>query len=164
LFKGPYHVDALMRVPLLWRPAACAETASAVVEAPVGLVDLAPTFCQIAGLPAPDWMEGAALPQDASAAGRHNHVFTEWDSELDDVSLHLKSVCAEGFVLTLYEPSSEYDGSEGELYDLARDPGQRVNRWDDPDLAELRRRLVALIDTDLPNRSTPKRLLQVAPV
>jgi arylsulfatase A-like enzyme len=164
LFKGPYHVDALMRVPLLWRPAACVETASAVVEAPVGLVDLAPTFCKIAGLPVPDWMEGAPLPQDAAAAGRRNHVFTEWDSELGEISLHLKSVCAEGFVLTLYEKSSEYDGSEGELYDLARDPGQRANRWDDPDLADLRRRLVALIDTGLPNRSTPKRLPQVAPV
>ncbi|MEI9988071.1 MAG: hypothetical protein WDN69_36185 [Aliidongia sp.] len=110
-------------------------------------------------------MEGAALPQDATAAAqRKGHVFTEWDSELGAVSLHLKSVCAEGFLLTLYEKSSEYDGSEGELYDLTRDPQQRHNRWDDPDLAAIRRRLTGLIDTELPNRWTPKRLPQVAPV
>jgi arylsulfatase A-like enzyme len=165
LFKGPYHVDALMRVPLFWRPAAMAEARPAVVDSPVGLVDLAPTFCRIAGLPAPDWMEGSVLPADAAAAvTRKPYVFTEWDSELGAVSLHLKSVCAEGFLLTLYERSSEYDGSEGELYDLARDPGQRVNCWDDPDFQAVRRRMTALIDTELPNRHAPKRLPQVAMV
>jgi len=165
LFKGPYHVDALMRAPLFWRPAASAGVAPAVVDAPVGLVDLAPTFCAIAGLPAPGWMEGAALPGDPQAASRRKgFVFTEWDSELGAITLHLKSVCAEGFLLTLYEASSEYDGSEGELYDLTRDPQQRRNRWDDPDLAGIRRRLTALIDDELPNRKTPKRLPQVASV
>src|SRR5439155_7600083 len=62
LFKGPYHVDALIRLPLVWRPAASAVTQPSVVTAPVGLVDLAPTFCSIAGLPVPDWMQGASLP------------------------------------------------------------------------------------------------------
>ena len=49
LFKGPYHVDALMRLPLIWRPAPSAGVApGAVVTRPVGLVDLAPTFSTIA--------------------------------------------------------------------------------------------------------------------
>ena len=70
LFKGPYHVDGLMRLPLLWRPAPSARVAPATVTAPVGLVDLAPTFCNIAGLEAPPWMEGQALPgDDADARG-----------------------------------------------------------------------------------------------
>ena len=47
LFKGPYHVDGLMRLPLIWRPAPSAGVAPAVVTRPVGLVDLAPTFCAI---------------------------------------------------------------------------------------------------------------------
>ena len=34
LFKGPYHVDALMRLPLVWRPAPSAGVAPAVVTAP----------------------------------------------------------------------------------------------------------------------------------
>ena len=45
LFKGPYHVDALMRLPLVWRPAPSTAATPAVVHRPVGLVDLAPTFC-----------------------------------------------------------------------------------------------------------------------
>ena len=50
-FKGPYHVDGLLRVPLIWCPSS--NVAPAVVRAPVGLVDLAPTFCAIAGIPVP---------------------------------------------------------------------------------------------------------------
>ena len=41
LFKGPYHVDALMHVPLIWRPAPSAQIAPADIPEPVGLVDLA---------------------------------------------------------------------------------------------------------------------------
>ena len=52
LFKGPYHVDALMRLPLVWRPAPSSRTAPRWSTAPVGLVDLAPTFCAIAGIDA----------------------------------------------------------------------------------------------------------------
>ena len=36
-----------------------------------------------------------------------------------------------------------HDGTEGELYDLADDPLQRVNRWDDPACAAVRSDLVA---------------------
>ena len=54
LFKGPYHVDGLMRMPLIWRPAPCGQRrCRRRLSRPVGLVDLAPTFCPIAGIPAP---------------------------------------------------------------------------------------------------------------
>src|SRR5207247_5510735 len=72
LFKGAYHCDALMRLPLVWRPAPNANVATARVARPVGLLDLAPTWCAIAGLPIPEWMEGHPLPvddDDADARG-----------------------------------------------------------------------------------------------
>ena len=50
LFKGPYHTDGLMRLPLVWRPAPSSASAPGEVSRPVGLVDLAPTFCDIAGV------------------------------------------------------------------------------------------------------------------
>src|SRR5690606_22878779 len=62
LFKGPYHVDALMRLPLIWRPAPCAGVPAAEVTAPVGHVDLASTFCRIGGIEPPEWVEGQPLP------------------------------------------------------------------------------------------------------
>src|SRR5204862_368828 len=62
LFKGPYHVDARMRLPLVWCPAPSSGLAASasVVSDPVGLVDLAPTFCEIAGLEPAEWMQGSA--------------------------------------------------------------------------------------------------------
>ncbi len=84
LFKGPYHVDALMRLPFVWRPAPSAAVPAGVVHRPVGHVDLAPTFCAIAGIEAPGWMEGRALPVDDGDADERGfeRVLTEWDSEL----------------------------------------------------------------------------------
>jgi arylsulfatase A-like enzyme len=49
LFKGPYHVDALMRLPLIWRPARSTRPEASVVSAPVSLVSLAATFLEVAG-------------------------------------------------------------------------------------------------------------------
>ena len=145
LFKGPYHVDALMRLPFVWRPAPSAGVAPATVTRPVGHVDLAPTFCAIAGLAARDWMEGHALPVSDGDADRRGfeRVLTEWDSELFGIGVHLRTICREGWVCTTYLPGSEHDGTEGELYSLADDPLQRVNRWDDPALAGVRSDLVA---------------------
>ena len=134
LFKGPYHVDGLMRLPLVWRPAPSAAPTPAVVHRPVGLVDLAPTFCAIAGVDTPDWMQGRALPvddEDADARG-FERVLTEWDSELFGVDVHLRTITRDGWVCTAYRAGTLHDGTEGELYDLVEDPLQRVNRWDDP--------------------------------
>ncbi len=145
LFKGPYHVDGLMRLPLVWRPARSAGVdVGASVTRPVGLVDLAPTFCSIAGLDAPPYMEGQALPtsdDDADARGIERAI-TEWDSELFGVGVHLRTVTRDGWVCTTYGPGTVHDGTEGELYDLSDDPLQQVNRWDDPACASIRSDLV----------------------
>ena len=161
LFKGPYHVDGLMRLPLVWRPAPMCGAAASVVTRPVGLVDLAPTFCAIAGVDVPDWMEGQALPHDdADAAHRgFERVLTEWDSELFGVGVHLRTIMRDRWVCTTYQPGFSHDGTEGELYDLVDDPLQRNNRWNDPSLRSLQSDLVA----DLWDHQ-PQQHLPLAPV
>lgn len=165
LFKGPYHVDALMRVPLVWRPALSQNAAPASVHHPVGLVDLAPTFCHIAGVAAPPWMEGRELPRDdADARARgFERVLTEWDSELFGVDVHLRTITRDGWVCTTYQPGFSHDGTEGELYDLGEDPLQQVNRWDDPALDTLRTDLLADLWDHQPPARTPRRRVE-APV
>lgn len=165
LFKGPYHVDALMRLPLVWRPAPSALTSPAVVTRPVGLVDLAPTFCAITGVEVPGWMQGKPLPADDRDAEsrRFERVLTQWDSELFGVDVHLRTVTRDDWVCTAYLPGTSHDGSEGELYNLAEDPRQRVNRWDDRALRSIREDLLAdLWDSQPP--AGPKRALLEAPV
>ncbi len=156
LFKGPYHVDGLMRLPLVWRPAPSSSQTPAMVSRPVGLVDLAPTFCAIAGLPVPEWMEGKPLPVDDGDADTRGfeRVLTEWDSDLFGVSVHLRTITRDGWVCTTYQAGTSHDGTEGELYDLANDPMQRENRWDDPSAAAIRSDLVAdLWDHQRPMKS-----------
>lgn len=165
LFKGAYHVDALMRLPLVWRPAPSTAVVPAVVTRPVGHVSLAPTFCSIAGLDVPEWMQHRPLPVDDAEADRRGfeRVLTEWDSEHDGVAMHLRTICRDGWVCTAYEPGTVHDGSEGELYSLADDPLQRVNRWDDPARRSVRDDLVADLHDALPPAREP-RLEKAAPV
>jgi arylsulfatase A-like enzyme len=168
-FKGPYHVDGLLRVPLLWRPAASAGVPPAVVDAPVGLVDLAPTFCAIAGLPPAAFMEGTPLPTEAGEA--RAPVLTTFDSNFAPVGMHLTTIFDGRWLCTAYAPSDRhggefpvswavwgrgctiprYDGSEGELYDCATDPGQRENLWSERRAD--RERLVEELRTRLPRRA-----------
>jgi arylsulfatase A-like enzyme len=165
MFKGPYHVDGLMRLPLIWRPAPSAGAAPSTVARPVGHVDLAPTFCAIAGLTPPQWMEGRPLPVDdgdADARG-FERVLTEWDSELFGVGVHLRTITRDGWVCSTYQPGFSHDGTEGELYNLADDPLQRVNRWDDPACAAVRSDLLADLRDHQPATAAPRRRVE-APV
>src|SRR6266550_1211256 len=179
IFKGPFHTDALMRLPMVWRPAPSAAVTPAVVAEPVGQLDLAPTFCEIAGVPAPEWIQGAPLPT-ASGSGRER-VLCEWDSQFPGYGMHLRTIYRDGWSCTAYEPSTigapnglekwfaatgmfgggigprssvAYDGSEGELYNDDDDPHQWVNRWDDPACKARKEDLVADLYDSLPSERT----------
>ena len=68
LLIGPDLTDHCCKLPFIWKPAANADVPAAEVEAPVGIIDLAPTFCQIAGAEIPDWMESQPLPKNETEA------------------------------------------------------------------------------------------------
>lgn len=169
MFKGPYHVTSLLHVPMLWRPAPSAGIAAADIPEPVGHVDLAPTFCEVAGIPVPAHMEGASLPT-LPGSGRRA-VITTFDSQFAPMGMHLRTIFAEDTLCTVYEPSTRdeggrfplywsvwgrgtvvprYDGSEGELYDLRDDPLQRHSRFHDPALRARRDRLIEELRALLP--------------
>lgn len=176
LFKGPYHVESLMRVPLIWRPARSAAIASAVIDEPVGHVDLAPTFLSIAGARVPGAMQGTALPTE-SGSGRER-VITTFDSQFANIGMHLRTIYRDGWICTAYEASTRdrggrfpfywtvwgrgsrrmprYVGSEGELYDLREDPRQWENRWDDPARRAIRDELLADLRAHLPPERLPR--------
>lgn len=169
LFKGPYHVESLLRIPMIWRPAPSANVDPAEVTEPVGHVDLAPTFCHVAGVDVPDWMEGKPLP---SAPGSdRKRVLTTFDSQFAPVGMHLQTIYQDGHLVTAYRPSTrdqggdfkllwkiwgtgsripDYRGGEGELYDCDEDPHQWANRWDDPAKRSLRDDLLAELRDHLP--------------
>ncbi len=185
LYKGPYHVDALMRVPFIWRPAPGAKIKPAEISEPVGHLDLAATFCSIANVPIPQWVEGKPLP---TAPGSDRHcVITEWDSQFAQIGIHLRTIYRDGWVCTVYEPSTRdygfdlapivramgndipplpdirYDGTEGELYNLDEDPRQWRNLWSDAGYAKIKSDLIADLYDQLPPARNP-RLAVESPV
>ena len=174
LYKGPYHTDALMRLPFVWRPAPSAGVAPTEIDDPVGQVDLAPTFCAIAGVEPAEWMQGRALPT-VPDAGTHERALCEWDSQFPGVGMHLRSIVRDGWLCTVYEESTDgqpngleeawgpqvlnlcgihYDGTEGELYRLDEDPFQHRNLWADAATQSVRRDLVADLYDSLPKERT----------
>lgn len=164
LFKGPYHTAGLMHLPMIWRPAPALGVAAAEIAAPVEQVDLAPTFCQIAGAAVPDWMDGRALPASAEEAAEQERqrTLTVWDSDYKGNDIHIRTIYRDGWICSAYEPGSLHDGSEGELYDLSTDPEQFVNLWDDPQRQTLKKELIADMYDSLPPQRTP-RLEKLAP-
>ena len=90
-------------------------------------------------------------------------MLTEWESEHGPVSLNLKSIYRDQWVCTRYAKSSLYEGTEGELYNLAEDPGSLINRWEDPAYQVLKAHLITDLDDNLPAAREP-RLLRLAPV
>jgi arylsulfatase A-like enzyme len=157
LFKGPHHVTSLMHLPMIWRPAPNARIAPQTIDAPVGQVDFAPTFCEIAGVEPGTWMEGAPLPRDAKAADDRETVFTEWDSEHNGISVSLRTLYRDDWIITAYGKSSIYEGTEGELYDLNSDPMQWRNLWDDPAAAALKKSLLEELRAKTPKLAEPHR-------
>ncbi|MGO9029906.1 MAG: sulfatase [Acidimicrobiales bacterium] len=178
LYKGPFHTDSLMRLPMIWRPASSAGVTPAAVTDPVGQVDLAPTFCSIAGVEPAEWMQGSVLPT-ADGTGRER-MLCEWDSQFPGYGMHLRTIYRDGWLCTAYQPSTagqpnglekgwgeavllpiaiQYDGTEGELYHLDEDPHQWHNRWDDPAVAGLQADLVDDLRSSL--GALPTRSLEV---
>lgn len=182
IFKGPFHVDSLMRVPLVYRPAASANVAPAQIDEPVSQVDFVPTFCDIAGVPAPPWAQGRPLPLDSSQ--RRERSITSWDSQYRKIGMRLRTIYRDGYTLTAYLPSTRneggrfplvetvwgsfgriphYKGTEGELYDHKNDPHQFHNLWDDPAYASIKSDLAADLFDNMPPSHTPPRKV-VTPV
>jgi arylsulfatase A-like enzyme len=132
IFKGPFGYDSLLNVPLVMRGPGV--PVGAVRTDPVGTIDLAPTMLAAAGQEPPKWMEGRVLDELP-----REHVLTENDFNIM-MSIPMRTITTERYKLHRY-----LEAPMGELYDLHDDPGEIVNRYDDPAYAAVRAELLALL-------------------
>jgi len=128
----------------------------------------------LAGVPAPSAMEGTPLPVTADPS--RTTVLTTFDSQFAAVGMHLRTIYKDGHLLTVYEPRTrdlggrfrviwsvwgagsrapDYDGSEGELYDVREDPHQWENLFSDPARRAIRDELREELYARLPPARTP---------
>ena len=142
LFKGPMHYEGLLRIALVVRGPDV--VAGRVERSPVSLIDLAPTFEAWTGADAMLLHDGRSLAPMLRGTGEaREYAYNEWDVGAGrcGVPLRLRTVRTERYKLTV-----ELDSGAGELYDLAVDPDEMDNRFDDPGIAGIARELRAMID------------------
>ena len=167
--KGPYHFDSVIRAPFLvsWPDQILP---GSVNDDPISLLDLAPTILYIAGVPIPErpvparleapgapsaWPGRSLLPH---LLGRDDvacepYALVEMDE--DYLGFKMRTLVTERHRITCYS-GREY----GELFDLAEDPQELHNLWDDPDRRAMRDELRLLLldrlmQTDI---SVPRQL------
>ena len=99
------------------------------------------------------------VPGDKSC----ERVVTEWIDTYDGNEIVMRTMVRDDFLITAYEKTNRYDGSEGELYALADDPQQWRNLWSDPGAATIKSDLLADMRDNVPEgREEP--LEKIAPV
>ncbi len=139
LYKGCRFYEGLVRVPMIWTwPGQIAQ--GVVSNALAELTDIVPTLLDICELEHPYKMMGRSLwplltgkvdPQE-----HRDYVRCEYYRTLladDFEGSYATMIRDERFKLVVYH------GHEvGELFDLAIDPGEYNNLWDDPDYVEVR--------------------------
>ncbi len=133
--KGPFHYEDLIRVPFIasWPGHIPAGSESSAL---LCLHDLPVTCLRAAGVEPGFGMTGAdQLPVlTGSAKAVRDHVIVE--NRHQPRTIHLKTLVTETHKLTIYR-----DEPFGELFDLAADPGELHNLWNDPAHADLKNRL-----------------------
>lgn len=127
--KAQYLSEALIRVPMLLKPPM--PYAGSVEPSLVSSVEIAATFLTAAGLPVPPNISPRSLTQFYGPVGERE-LWGELYAEARDI----RSI-RDGRYKLIYYAGRDY----GELYDLATDPIEKRNRWNDPSLRPERDRL-----------------------
>ncbi len=122
--------DARAADLLVARPLAAGVRSDALVET----VDIAPTLLEAAGLPVPESMQGRSLlpiltGQASRAPSRARRLREYYDAMGGHAGPHARD---DGTATAAGSLVVYHDHGVGELYDLANDPGEFDNLWDDP--------------------------------
>ena len=138
--KGPTPYEGLLRVGLILRGPGI--EAGRVVPDPVSTVDLAATFYDRAGIDCPEDIQSRSLEPVMGGDESRDVAYSEWNlhPSRTGVELQLRTVRAADAKLTV-----DLLSGAGEMYDLANDPDELENLFDDAARQGLRRELMDMI-------------------
>ncbi len=150
--KGPTPYEGLLRVGLIARGPGV--PAGRVVADPVSTVDLAATFYDYAGIECPDDIQSRSLKPLIEGGESRDVAYSEWNLHPSraGVELQLRTVRTGDAKLTV-----DLKSGAGEMYDLANDPDEMDNLFDDSGRRGLRRALTDMV------RARPGPLLDAFP-
>ena len=167
--KGPFHFDALLRMPMIWRwPGRI--TPGTRTSGLAGQIDFVPTVLEICGARIDEGMcsitPEAPMQRDplpgkslvAQLEGRCQKVRDRLliENDEDYLGTSLRTLVTDRYKLTVYSHQPDW----GELFDRRNDPSELHNLWDDPDARPTRERLtVELLYAYLAEQSPlPRRI------
>ncbi len=139
MFKGPIHYDGLLLVPYIWRVPGM--TVGRRVAAPASQLDFADTVCDLTGVERMGTSQGMSMRPvlEGEAESYRESAVIEFRSQYRR-HLDLTTIRTPQWKLTHYR-GQPY----GELYDLANDPDEFVNLYDDPGSRDRRDELEGLL-------------------
>ena len=151
------HYEGLLRVPLIVRGPKV--PAGSALPHPVSTLDIGPTLFDLGAADPLQTQHGKSLWPLLSGDGNRDFALNEWEllAQRSGVDLSLRTVRAARHKMTV-----DLRSGAGELYDLAKDPAELVNRFDDPGYAEVRKRLEAYLDTRPDDMQGNKTLVGMA--
>ncbi|HCH22834.1 MAG TPA: sulfatase [Oceanospirillaceae bacterium] len=151
MLKGPMPFEGLLNVRAIVKGPDV--PAGKVSHEPMSTLDLPATFLDWAGAePLMNWHSESMRPV-ISGDGTRNAAYSEWEllPGRVGVGLSLHTVRTKDAKLTM-----DLQSGAGELYDLANDPHELNNQFDNPDYAELQAKLTDILqqrpDDIEPNR------------
>lgn len=164
LWRKTYAYEGSARVPLILRlPDSLHDTQPRIVDKPVGLEDLMPTFLSLADVSVPDTVEGLDLTRivdDDQAEwrqyyhGEHGPVYHDENATQYLVGTQLKYVWNP---VTGTELLFDLDDDPRELENLATDDDERLARWRSRLVDELSDRPEGFTDGDTLQKTVPER-------
>ena len=148
VLKGPMHYEGLLRVGLILRGPGI--PTGRIVDDPVSTIDLPASFADWADAPGLDARHSTSLRPligNGGGDGRTNgagrdYAFNEWELHPNRAGVRLSLRCVR---TKTHKLTWEALSDSGELYDLANDPQEMDNRWNDPGAAAAQRELMDMI-------------------
>ena len=147
LLKGSVMRRSINNVPFIWSDPA--DRSPRVSHALTSTIDLAPSILARAGVKPFYGIQGRSLlPNVAGSAGTRDRLVIEHEDPTTRAGFRKPAVLR--VLLTAEYRLTVYAGEEwGELYDLAADPGELRNCWDDPAYAATKAHLIEALMRDM---------------
>jgi arylsulfatase len=167
VYKGCRFYEGLVRVPLIFRWPDRIK-ANLQSEGLVELLDMSATILDAAGVGIPDYFQGQSLLPVMTGQQSPDHIRDSVRCEYFD-SLDSFFTGGYGAFGTMYRRGqyklSIYHGKKlGELYDLAADPWEFENLWDDPEYQMLKHELIYESFDDHVLKTTDVGARRIAPM
>ncbi|MCV0426588.1 MAG: sulfatase-like hydrolase/transferase [Roseibium sp.] len=134
--KGPFHYEDMLRVPFIvsWPKQVPAAQVSNAIQS---LLDLTPTFLEVAGLAPTPQLQGVSQLSTWQGKTPYTRKFALCENRHNPVMPHVTTYVEDRYKISVYRV-----GNHGEIFDLYEDPGEINNLWTDPESQSLKTKLL----------------------